>query len=148
MTSELRALVPIRVRTPSVTANIAPGELIDRITVLEIKAERIADQEKLGHVRAVLATLIDARDRSIFDREGLAAMVSELKSINESLWRTEDDIRACERDGDFGPRCIELARFVYETNDRRAAVKRRINERLGAKIVEQKSYHGRRSPSI
>ena len=67
-------------------------------------------------------------------------MVAELKSINESLWRVEDEIRACERDGDFGPRFIELARSVYQTNDRRAAVKRRINERLGSEIVEEKSY--------
>jgi hypothetical protein len=60
--------------------------------------------------------------------------------INESLWRIEDEIRACERAGDFGPHFIELARSVYETNDRRAAVKRRINERLGSEIIEEKSY--------
>ena len=84
--------------------------------------------------------MCEARDRSIFDGEGLAALVAELKSINESLWRIEDDIRSCEREGDFGPRFIELARSVYETNDRRAAVKRRINERLGSEIIEEKSY--------
>ena len=66
--------------------------------------------------------------------------MAELKSINEPLWRIEDDIRSCERAGDFGPRFIELARSVYETNDRRAAIKRRINERLGSEIVEEKSY--------
>jgi hypothetical protein len=68
------------------------------------------------------------------------ALAVELKSINESLWRIEDDIRSCERDGDFGPRFIELVHSVYETNDRRAAVKRRINEWLGSEIVEEKSY--------
>jgi len=83
--------------------------------------------------------LTEARDRSIFDGEVLAALVAELKSINESLWRTEDDIRSCERAGDFGPCFIELARSVYVANDRRAAVKRRINERLGAEIIEEKS---------
>ena len=86
------------------------GELIDKITILEIKSERISDREKLEHVRAELAVLTEARDRSIFDGGGLSALVAELKSINESLWRIEDDIRACERAGDFGPRFIELAR--------------------------------------
>ena len=66
--------------------------------------------------------------------------MAELKSINESLWQIEDDIRHCEREGDFGPRFIELARSVYENNDRRALVKCRINERLGAEIIEEKSY--------
>ena len=75
----------------------------------------------------------------------LAALVAELKSINESLWRIEDDIRDCERDGDFGARFVELARSVYQTNDRRAAVKRRINERLGSEIVEEKAYCARMS---
>ena len=70
MAAELRALVPGASRTPSVTVAIAPGELIDKITILEIKAERIADPEKLGHVRAELAALCEARDRSIFDGEG------------------------------------------------------------------------------
>ena len=116
------------------------GEPLDKITILEIKAERVSDEEKLGHVRAELAALCEARDRSIFDGEGLAALVAELKLINESLWRIEDEIRYCEREGDFGHRFIDLARSVYETNDRRAAVKRRINERLGSEIIEEKSY--------
>ncbi len=140
MASELRAMVPGRVRTPSVTVAIAPGELIDKITILEIKAQRITGPEKLAHVRAELAGLTEARDRSIFDGEGLEVLVAELRSINESLWRIEDDIRGCERVGDFGPRFIELARSVYETNDRRAAVKRQINTRLASEIVEEKSY--------
>ena len=66
--------------------------------------------------------------------------MAELKLINESLWRIEYEIRACEREGDFGHRFIDLARAVYETNDRRAAVKRRINERLGSETIEEKSY--------
>ena len=127
-------------RTPSVQVPIAPGELIDKITILEIKSERITDQLKLEHVRKELAVLTEARDRSIFDGGELSPLVAELKSINESLWQVEDDIRACERDGDFGGHFIELARSVYESNDRRAAVKRLINERLGAEIVEEKSY--------
>ena len=140
MAAELRGLVRGRVRTPSVTEAIAPGELLDKITILELKAERIGDQEKLRNVRAELAVLAEARDRSIFDLEGLRELTCELKGINESLWAIEDEIRACEQPGDFGPRFIELARSVYRQNDRRAAVKRRINERLGSRLLEEKSY--------
>ncbi len=70
----------------------------------------------------------------------LDLLTADLRSINEALWVIEDEIRGCERNSDFGPRFIELARSVYQTNDRRAAVKRRINERLGSQIVEEKSY--------
>jgi Family of unknown function (DUF6165) len=140
MAAELEEMVPRRVRTPWVQAPVAPGELIDKITILEIKSQRIADQEKLANVRAELTDLTEARDRAIFDGGKLAPLVAELKSINESLWQIEDDIRRREREGDFGPRFIELARSVYDNKDHRALVKRRINERLGAKIIEEKSY--------
>ncbi len=142
MAAELRGLVRGRVRTPTVTVAIAPGELLDKITILELKAERIGDEAKLRHVRAELAVLNEARDRSIFDLEGLAELTSELKEINGALWAIEDELRACEQAGEFGPRFIELARSVYRTNDRRAAVKRRINERLGSTLIEEKSYAG------
>ncbi len=98
------------------------------------------DPERLRNVRAELATMSEARDGSIFDRDGLAALTSELKAINEARWDIEDEIRACESTGDFGPRFVELARSVYRNNDRRAAVKRRINERLRSDIIEEKSY--------
>jgi hypothetical protein len=140
MATELRALVPTRVRTPQVTVGIAPGELLDKITILEIKVERIEDPVKVGHVRAELASMIAARDRSIFIREGVADLTVELKAINEALWGIEDAIRECERSGDFGPRFVGLARSVYHNNDRRAEIKRRINERLGSQILEEKSY--------
>jgi len=144
MAAELRALVPTRVRTPQVTVGIAPGELLDKISILEIKAERFEDLVKVGHVRAELASLIAARDRSIFSQDGLEDLTVELKTVNESLWRIEDAIRDCEHAGDFGPRFVDLARSVYHNNDRRAEIKRRINERLGSKILEAKSYteHG------
>jgi hypothetical protein len=140
MASELRALVPGRARTRSVRVEIAPGELIDKITIPEIKSEPIPDGDKLRSVRAELATLSEARDESIFDGEVLAGLTAELKAINESLWRIQDKIRMCEQAGDFAPRFVELARSVYATNDRRAAVKRPINERLGTEIIEEKSY--------
>jgi hypothetical protein len=84
--------------------------------------------------------LNEARERTIFDPEGIAGLTSELKAINVALWETEDEIRCCEQAGEFGARFIELARSVYRTNDRRAALKRRINERLGSQLIEEKSY--------
>jgi hypothetical protein len=107
---------------------------------LEIKSERVTNADKLRNVRAELAALSQARDESMFDGEVLAALTAELKGINESLWQIEDEIRLCERAGDFGPRFVELARSVYEQNDRRAGVKRRINERLGSETMEEKSH--------
>ncbi len=138
--AELRKLVPGTIPTRSVVIEAAPGELIDKITILEIKSERIADGEKLRNVRAELETLRSARDRTIVPSEDLAALTAELRAVNEALWAVEDDLRECERVGDFGPRFVELARSVYKKNDHRAAIKRRINERLGSRIVEEKSY--------
>jgi Family of unknown function (DUF6165) len=140
MAAELRAIVPGRTRTPRVNAPIAPGELIDKITILEIKAERIADADKQRNVRVELKALYEARDGAIFDQEGLAPLVAELKAINDALWQIEDGVRVCERSGHFGAGFVELARSVYQNNDRRAAVKRRINERLGSELIEEKSY--------
>ena len=127
---------------PPLLVEIAPGELIDKITILEIKKARITDAAKLHNIGVELAILTDARDRRIQGSPELDRLTAELKTINEALWQIEDDIRDCERHRDFGPRFIELARSVYRENDRRAAVKRQINELLGSKIVEEKSYTG------
>jgi hypothetical protein len=137
---ELRKIVPNTIPTRSVLIEASPGELIDKITILEIKSERIADVVKLRNVRTELAALVVARDRAIVASERLAALTAELRSVNEALWTIEDDIRICERDGEFGPRFVELARSVYQQNDRRAATKRQINELLGSEIIEEKSY--------
>ncbi|MEQ8709767.1 MAG: DUF6165 family protein [Rhodospirillales bacterium] len=127
---------------PAITlsAPIAPGELIDKITILEIKSERIPDPAKLANVRTELATLAATRDRHIAASGQLADLTASLKSINEELWVIEDDIRDCERNGDFGETFIRLARAVYRTNDRRAEVKKQINILLGSGLVEEKSY--------
>ena len=119
---------------------IGPGELVDKITILEIKSERLASLEKLANVRVELAALVAARDAAIAASEALGQLTAALKSVNEALWRIEDEIRDCERSGDFGPRFIELARAVYRSNDERAALKRQINDLLGSEIVEEKSY--------
>ncbi len=126
--------------TRPIRVEIAPGELIDKITILEIKAERIADAAKRGNVLVELAALGDARAAAIPPDGEIDRLAAELKTVNEALWEIEDDIRECDRDGDFGPRFVELARAVYRTNDRRAELKRAINLRLGSRLVEEKSY--------
>jgi tetratricopeptide (TPR) repeat protein len=126
--------------TPPIAVPIAPAELIDKITILEIKAERISDAAKLANVRAELAALVAVRDRSVRASPALAERTAELKKTNETIWEIEDAIRDCERRQEFGPDFIELARSVYRTNDRRAAIKRQINELLGSRFLEEKSY--------
>lgn len=124
----------------TVSVAVAPGELIDKITILEIKLDRIEDETKLANVRIEYDTLSKARDDAITRSEELDRLSAELKQINETLWVIEDDIRDCERAKDFGEAFIKLARAVYVTNDKRMAVKRRINELLGSRLVEEKSY--------
>lgn len=116
------------------------GELFDKITILEIKVARIEDTDKVQNVRRELDLLraIEAKHRSSNDE--LAELVSELKQVNEDLWDIEDAIRICERRQDFGDEFISLARSVYKTNDRRAALKMQINILYGSEIVEEKSY--------
>lgn len=126
--------------TATVNIRIAPGEVLDRLTILEIKAERINDTAKLANVRREHAELAAAAHRAIPATAEIAKLRAELKAVNAELWEIEDDIRDCERARDFGPRFIALARAVYTTNDRRAALKRRINEALGSDLVEEKSY--------
>lgn len=124
----------------------SPGELIDKLTILQIKAERISDSSKLVHVRHERDLLQKIAQGAIPDREELIALREKLYRINGDLWTIEDDIRACESRGDFGPAFIALARSVYVTNDERAAVKKQINVLLGSAIVEEKSYHDRETP--
>ena len=119
---------------------VSPGELIDKITILEIKLARIADDAKLRNVRHEHTILSKTLNSSISETPELAALRRELRSINETLWQVEEDIRALERRGDFGNRFIAAARAIYENNDHRAGVKRRINELLGSDLIEEKSY--------
>jgi len=119
---------------------ISPGELLDKITILEIKSERIDSAEKKSHVNNELALLNTVWYDSVAEDAELKLLREELKSINESLWVIEDDIREEERNKSFGDRFIELARNVYVTNDKRADVKKRVNLHLNSEIVEEKSY--------
>lgn len=125
---------------PSIKIDAAPGELIDKITILEIKSERIDDAEKRANVTYELATLTNARELAIETSDQIRELSDRLKAVNEKLWEIEDEIRLCEREDDFGPKFVELARSVYRYNDQRAEIKREINTLLGARIVEEKSY--------
>lgn len=125
---------------PRIAIPVSAGELVDKVTILEIKSERIADPLKLDNVRRELDGLAGVLRPLIAGEPRVAPLKSSLRAINETLWRIEDDIRDCERSHDFGPHFIELARNVYRTNDRRAAVKRAIDELVGSEIVEEKSY--------
>jgi Family of unknown function (DUF6165) len=119
---------------------ISPGELIDKLTILQIKSERMSDAAKLANVRTELALLEATWRESGHDTRQIMAEWAALKAINEKLWVIEDDIRDLERARTFDARFIELARAVYFTNDERAQVKRTINTKLGSRIIEEKSY--------
>ena len=116
---------------------VAPGELIDKLTILAIKLDRIDDPAKRANVRREHEMLARAHPGDVAP---LDALTAELRAVNASLWEIEDRIRDCERLGDFGADFVALARAVYKTNDRRAALKRAINDTLGSRLVEEKSY--------
>jgi len=122
----------------------APGELIDKLTILRLKAERIADAAKVANVRVEKDALMQTADAHVAQSAELDALWEELYQINSDLWVIEDDIRDCEMAKDFGENFIRLARAVYITNDRRADVKKKINLLLGSALIEEKSYadHG------
>jgi hypothetical protein len=124
----------------SILVEISPGEMIDKITILLIKSERIKDEVQLANVRHELSVLSEEMDKNIPRSPDLDILVSELKSVNEALWGIEDDIRDCERAEEYSQLFIDLARSVYITNDKRADLKRDINLLLGSRIMEEKSY--------
>jgi hypothetical protein len=119
---------------------ISPGELLDKITILQIKAERIDDAAKVANVKTELEMLSKVWNETVEADDEISALTAELKSINEALWEIEDDIRDEERNKRFGDRFIELARAVYVTNDERANAKKKVNLHLNSTIVEEKSY--------
>ena len=119
---------------------ISPGELIDKITILEIKSQRMTDAAKLHNVRTELTLLSETWQASPFSATDISAEWTALRDVNAKLWDIEDRIRDKERGGLFDAEFIELARAVYFTNDERAAIKKRINTKLGSALVEEKSY--------
>jgi len=122
------------------TVPVSFGEVLDKITILEIKAERIADPEKVKNVRLELDELSANWNQVVQDQTAISNLRSQLKAVNGELWVIEDDIRDQEAAQDFGQTFIELARAVYVTNDKRAAIKKEVNLALGSRFVEEKSY--------
>jgi len=129
-------------RNPSdpVLAPVSVGELIDKIVILEIKAARITDRDKLARISKELNLLNQIDYGAAECRQEIAALKEELRQVNEALWDIEDRLRDCEREQEFGPLFVQLARAVYRTNDRRSALKRRINEISGSAITEAKAH--------
>ncbi|WP_077530191.1 DUF6165 family protein [Vreelandella utahensis] len=126
--------------TDTIRIPVSFGEVLDKITILEIKSERIGDTQKLRHVQAELDALNQHWQEAITEPDRVAVERRELKAVNEKLWEIEDAIREEEAAGRFGERFIELARSVYFSNDERAAIKKRVNLTLGSRFVEEKSY--------
>jgi hypothetical protein len=119
---------------------LSVGELIDKLTILDIKAERIADAARRANVVREQTLLRETVKQSVPASAGLDRLTADLRSVNEALWVIEDEIRDLERAKDFGARFVELARAVYITNDKRAVLKKDINLLTGSDIVEEKSY--------
>jgi Family of unknown function (DUF6165) len=124
----------------SISVKISAGELLDKITILVIKLERMSDPAKLSNVRKEYDMLMDVYRNEIVESHDLVVLRDRLKQFNERIWDTEDEIRDFERRKDFGERFVELARSAYLTNDRRSSTKREINDLLKSTLVEEKSY--------
>jgi len=122
------------------TVATSPGEFLDKLTILEIKSERITDPAKRANVVHELALLRATWAASPLAGADVASLVAELKAVNETLWDVEDRIRLAESHARFDDAFIQLARAVYRHNDERAAIKRRINVALGSTLIEEKSY--------
>jgi hypothetical protein len=119
---------------------VSPGELLDKITILRIKSARMRDASKLANVRTELEALEQIWNASPYAAVDVASDVSALLAVNERLWTIEDDIRDKEREQSFDGDFVRLARAVYVENDERAAIKRRLNVKLGSSLIEEKSY--------
>jgi hypothetical protein len=120
---------------------IAPGELIDKLTILRLKTENISEESKLANVQHELDVLTAVSDAAILPSEELTRLWELLYGVNADLWVIEDDIRKLEADNDFGAGFVGLARAVYVTNDERAKLKKQINILLGSDLIEEKSYY-------
>ena len=123
-----------------ILAEISAGELVDKITILEIKKAKISNKDKIANIEKELKSLNETFKKSIPDTSAISQHIDNLKNLNLKLWDIEDGKRLAEKNKDFGEKFIELARNVYKINDQRAKVKLQINESLGSNIKEVKSY--------
>ena len=119
---------------------VSVGELLDKLTILEIKQEKIKDPEKLKYINDEYSVLKDELNKSVKTNPKLDELFNSLKKINEKLWVIEDDKRLCEKNSDFGEKFIKLSRDIHFLNDDRAKIKLEINNYTGSKIKEIKEY--------
>ena len=123
-----------------ILSEISAGELLDKISILEIKLDKIKDKESLEEINKEYKILKDVQNSSIEVTEKLKTLFKEIKEVNLNLWNIEDELRICEKNKDFGQSFINLARDVYLNNDKRSKIKSKINEVLGSNIKEIKQY--------
>ena len=124
-----------------ILAEISAGELLDKITILEIKKEKITDSEKLKNINKELSSLTKTSNEKIPDKKRIEGLISNLKKINLKLWNIEENKRKAEKEKKFDAAFIQLSRDVYKSNDERAKIKLKINEILGSNIKEVKSHY-------
>ncbi len=124
----------------SITTLISVGEFLDKLTILQIKQARISEQNKLDNINTELGSLLEIWAGSPYAAADISDELLQLRQVNEQLWDIEDEIRMKESIAEFDEVFIKLARAVYITNDRRARIKKTINEKLGSGLVEEKSY--------
>lgn len=123
-----------------IQVEISPGELLDKISILEIKSQRMESPQQLEHIRLELTQLTQVRDKCIDLNDELQTLYHKLKTINQHLWSLEDEIRLKEQSQTFDQVFINFARTIYRSNDQRALLKLQINSALGSKLIEEKSY--------
>lgn len=128
----------------SIKIDVAVGEIIDKLTILDIKADKIDDKEKLSNVHKERESLLPSVALPAYQTDEIQQLTAELKQVNLRLWEIEDAIRLKEAEKCFDAEFIELARSVYFTNDKRAAIKKQINSKTGSELVEEKSYENYR----
>ena len=128
------------IKSKKILSEISAGELLDKISILEIKLEKVKDKTNLEEINKEYKILKEAQDSNIETTEKLKALFNDIKEINLNLWDIEDKLRICEKNKDFGKNFIELARGVYLNNDKRAKIKSEINKKLGSNIKEIKQY--------
>ena len=127
-------------KSKKIMAEISPGELLDKISILEIKLEKIEDKTNLEEINREYKMLKNAQNLNMEITEKIEKLYKEIKEINNILWDVEDKLRICEKNRDFGKNFTELARKVYLNNDKRAKIKSEINKILGSNIREVKQY--------
>tara|TARA_Y100000590_G_scaffold455976_1_gene605609 strand:+ start:3285 stop:3686 length:402 start_codon:yes stop_codon:yes gene_type:complete len=127
-------------KSKKILSEISAGELFDKISILEIKLDKIKDKNDHNEINKEYKLLVEARNSNIKITEKIENLIKEIKTVNLKLWEIEDKLRICEKQKDFGENFIELARGVYFNNDKRAKIKSEINKILGSNIKEIKQY--------